>query len=463
MGKVYLGNQQLGTNVGKLYYGNVEIIGSGGGDTDDKFEVTVLDYDGTILDQVKLDDGATYTLPAAPTHTGLTFIDWSCSETITNNTITINGNDVMIGANYTTTSGVSEFDIEVTATSLSIYGYAFNGDTFNWGDGTSDTASSNGYITHTYAQAGEYTITYNGVKIYGYGSNSATYQYYGFLSGNNNGSRTKINLKRVRLSNIVTSFSSGYAFNTSDTLQYIMLSTNITQIPDGLFGNNDSFAMTHLIVPNSITQISNSYGLIMRGIRYVVIPKKAMNIYSSSFNSNALKKIVIPASNIKFYSSQNISSSFLIEKIILNNIWVNSTSFLGSCYNLKKAIIKNSTFSSEPTQMFSQCFSLKEVQLINNTGNLGSSAFDNCISLEKIKMPKTQTYYYDSFFKNCVSLIEYDFTEYESVPTLSSTGVFLNINPNCKMYVPDSLYNDWKAASNWSAFANYIYKASERV
>jgi hypothetical protein len=27
--------------------------------------------------------------------------------------------------------------------------------------------------------------------------------------------------------------------------------------------------------------------------------------------------------------------------------------------------------------------------------------------------------------------------------------------------VPDSLYDEWIAATNWSTFADYIYKASE--
>jgi hypothetical protein len=53
-----------------------------------------------------------------------------------------------------------------------------------------------------------------------------------------------------------------------------------------------------------------------------------------------------------------------------------------------------------------------------------------------------------------------DFRALDVVPTLSS-NVFSNIASDCKIIVPDALYDEWIAASNWSTYASYIIKASE--
>ncbi len=38
---------------------------------------------------------------------------------------------------------------------------------------------------------------------------------------------------------------------------------------------------------------------------------------------------------------------------------------------------------------------------------------------------------------------------------------FDTIGGICKIVVPDSLYDSWITATNWSTYADYIYKVSE--
>ena len=54
-----------------------------------------------------------------------------------------------------------------------------------------------------------------------------------------------------------------------------------------------------------------------------------------------------------------------------------------------------------------------------------------------------------------------DFKDSKSVPTLSGTGAFNFTPSDCKIVVPDSLYDSWIAATNWSTYASKIVKASE--
>lgn len=54
-----------------------------------------------------------------------------------------------------------------------------------------------------------------------------------------------------------------------------------------------------------------------------------------------------------------------------------------------------------------------------------------------------------------------DFSQATAVPELSNTDAFGSTNSTFKIVVPDSLYNDWIVATNWSTYASHIVKASE--
>lgn len=59
------------------------------------------------------------------------------------------------------------------------------------------------------------------------------------------------------------------------------------------------------------------------------------------------------------------------------------------------------------------------------------------------------------------TVTEYDFRASKSVPTLGGTLVFSSIPSDCKIVVPDALYDEWKSATNWSSYASKMVKASE--
>ena len=64
-------------------------------------------------------------------------------------------------------------------------------------------------------------------------------------------------------------------------------------------------------------------------------------------------------------------------------------------------------------------------------------------------------------FSSCSSVAFYDFSQCTSVPTLGGTSVFSYSNSDCKIVVPDALYDEWISATNWSSYASKIVKASE--
>ena len=152
----------------------------------------------------------------------------------------------------------------------------------------------------------------------------------------------------------------------------------------------------------------------------------------------------------------------LTNVIIPNSITNMGSNVFQSCSSLINVVIPNS-ITSMGNYIFSSCSSLTSIIIHNSTTSIGVNAFYGCYSLTNMTIPNGITNVPSSAFYNCYSLTRYNFSQCTTVPTLSNDNAFTGINKICKIIVPDSLYNEWIAASNWSTYANYIYKASEVV
>lgn len=133
---------------------------------------------------------------------------------------------------------------------------------------------------------------------------------------------------------------------------------------------------------------------------------------------------------------------------------------------------------------FIKCSKLVNVEIPNITG-LGRNAFSQCISLKRIELPNLITLGEDCFIY-CNSLEYVDVGKVTSLPSWSlsncnvlktvvirktdaiATMVVTNAFSNTPIasgtgyvYVPDSLVNSYKTATNWSTYANQIKPLSE--
>lgn len=134
---------------------------------------------------------------------------------------------------------------------------------------------------------------------------------------------------------------------------------------------------------------------------------------------------------------------------------------------------------------FSYCTALENVNLPECI-NVGKSAFSYCEKLQNVNIPKCtiikdSTFQYCNFKKidlNFVEKIEswafYNCTALECVKILNTETVcaLANIHAfsrtlieagNGYIYVPDELIEQYRTATNWSAFANQIKPLSEYV
>lgn len=461
----------------------------------EKYYIKVVDYDGTVIDEVNnLPNGTEYILPNPPSHSGLTFTNWSSSETITNNRVTINKNNIMIGAIYSNTNipTQSEFDIELTENTGLTINLNMNG-TKDWGDGTSDTTK-----THTYSNYGEYTIKCNGTTI---DNGSTTKNLFGTISTtsfNYSAKRVRfsnsitaipyrtflscVSLQSVALSNTITDIRYG-SFVNCYSLESIVIPNNVTTIGSGVDGVFENTPLKSIIIPNSVTSIGEDAFMNCKYLKYVIIPNTVSIIKSNCFsNCNALEYISIP-NTITAIESNAFNNCYSLNNInIPNTVTTIGNDAFSGCTSLESLVLPTSVTSLGNN--FSNCNKLGKVSipysittlnnynghyldiidpntisLSNTITTISSNAFTDCNLyglVNKIVFPSGLTNISASAFDSIRSVIEYNFRASLSIPTLANTNAFNNINKIAKIKVPWNLYQDWVIATNWATYANYI-------
>lgn len=195
----------------------------------------------------------------------------------------------------------------------------------------------------------------------------------------------------------------------------------------------------------------------------VEIGSSVTSIGMYAFNSCvSLSTIVIPNSvtSIGTYAFGNCSS--LSSVVTPDSVTSIGTSAFSACSSLSSVVIPNSVTSIETNALYS-CPSLLTIIIPDSVTSIGSSALYSCPSLSTIMIPDSVTSIGDSAFFQCFGVVKYDFTAATAVPSLGGSKAFYDISADCKIVVPDGLYDQWIIADTWSTstIADHIVKASE--
>ena len=121
------------------------------------------------------------------------------------------------------------------------------------------------------------------------------------------------------------------------------------------------------------------------------------------------------------------------------------------------------------TYAFNGCKNIEgSITIPAGVNDIAGSSWYGCNKITEfiIKAPFTAARYnriQAYAFYNCSACLRYDFTAAEAVPELANINAFNNHNADLRIIVPDALYNDWIAATNWSNsnISEHIVKASE--
>ncbi len=174
----------------------------------------------------------------------------------------------------------------------------------------------------------------------------------------------------------------------------------------------------------------------------------------------SLASVVIPegVTSISTYAFNYCPSLVLI--VIPESVTSIGNHVFGYCYSLASVVIPESV-TSIGSNVFNNCPSLVSVVIPESVTSISAYAFSYCYSLVLIVIPESVTSIGNHVFNSCYGIPFYDFSASATVPSLSATSAFNGIPSDCKIIVPDALYDEWIAATNWSTYASKIIKKSE--
>ena len=138
------------------------------------------------------------------------------------------------------------------------------------------------------------------------------------------------------------------------------------------------------------------------------------------------------------------------------------TSAFRNCINLTSLTLPQG-LTTLGRGTFMGCTGLTSIAIPNSVTSLSIQVFNNCSNLQSVTFGNGITAIGNTAFNNCSRCMLFDFRQATSVPTLNNINVFSGTSASKKIVVPDALYNDWIAASNWSSTTNGIVDAITRA
>ena len=191
-------------------------------------------------------------------------------------------------------------------------------------------------------------------------------------------------------------------------------------------------------------------------LQEVYVGKNVTTIGSNVFkNCCSLASVTIPdgvtsINNYAFYNCYSLESVTIPDGVTS----INNNAFY-SCYSLASVTIPDGV-TSIGNFTFYNCYSLASVTIPSGLASISNSIFYNCYSLAIVTIPDGVTSIDNNAFGYCYGMRYYDFSACTSVPALSNTNAFNKLPSDCQMLIPAALADAWKAATNWSTYADHI-------
>ena len=447
--------------------GNIVTYTSGSGSAKARKDVNFYDYDGTIVESYTTAEFANIsTLPANPTHEGLTAQGWNMPSNWTladAKTYISTNKKADWGQMYTTTSGKTEIDVEFTDESRMSPNMqlAVNGEvSIDWGDGSSAVTVTGTSLTtrkntgeHTYPAVGKYTIKITSVSgSWGfYGTSSYTLLYRNSTANNN---RVYSNcVKSVRIGAGCTAIGQ-YAFQYCYALVSITIPSSVTSIDNSTF--RYCYVLASITIPSSVTSIGSSAFENCYALVSITIPSSVTSIGSSAFYyCSALASITIPSSVTSIGSSAFAYCYAFSSITIPSSVTSIGSSTFASCYSLNSITIPSSV-TSIGSGAFQNCYALASITIPSDVTSIGDNAFYGCYALASITIPSLVSTIATKAFQNCYGLGSIHFKG-TAPPTVGASDAFASLPTDCKIYVPTGYLTAYTTASNYPSSSTYTY------
>ena len=246
-------------------------------------------------------------------------------------------------------------------------------------------------------------------------------------------------------------------------IKSITISESVDSIGSNAFQNCSS--LQNITIPDGVTSIGGSTFQNCYSLQNITIPESVASIGSSAFrNCYSLQSITIPSSVTSIGQNAFYNCSSLQSINIPDGVTSIGSSAFRSCYSLQNITIPESV-ASIGEQAFVYCSSLQSITIPSSVTSIGQQTFAFCslIRYAKINTSAEIKSYAFNFGRTNIPLRTciYDFSGVTVVPVLSSSSGIQGKDYVSAIIVPDALYDEWIAATNWVAYASKIKKASE--
>ena len=419
------------------------IEGGGGTPTAEWNDVNFYDYEGTILYSYSWNEFvAKNEMPPLPNREseGLTCQGWN----YTLEEVLEQGGRCDVGAIYIPTDGNTHIFVQIknpTKDVVIFRGVVQNEDYayIDWGDGESDTYSAGSHkFLHQYKNTGIYEIiiSYNKVLT----SLDIGHTYY---------------IPAIKMYANRITFGINYGMSKTEIKE---LTTSNNCIADGLPRSVRHYNCSK--TARSYSFLSSTAG----NLNTVSIHPKHPTLggYDLSQQYN-LKALHIPTNTIINSVSTNCFNGVIYSCSKKNT----NTSVVNQCVISSNKVVLGNRYSditegvtSIGYMAFYKVFCIN-INIPDSVETIGASAFRQSAMPNIVKMPKNIKSIEQYAFYEISYVDAYDFSDCITIPILNSTMCFSG--SNFKIVVPDTLYDEWISATNWSTYASRIVKASEYV
>lgn len=228
-----------------------------------------------------------------------------------------------------------------------------------------------------------------------------------------------------------------------------------TSIKHYMWYQNNNIISVEL--PDSIESIEQRAFSACANLERVVLPKNLKTIGSYCFHTSPKLSGIILPDTLTTLGNASLQGTAITTITIPDSVGRGNGSTFADCKNLVSANMGRITSTGQGC--FSNCTSLKNVQLGDYVDFISDGTFRNCTSLETITLPATVTTISTNAFNGCTNLKEIICLA-PNPPKLSANS-FDGVPDDCLIKVLSSSIETYKTATNWSIRADNIIEYVE--